>query len=149
MTQIPTKPVHPVSPDGLQVQGWKPRALPGFAGLIGPLWTYKEGADWRYGIIAGHAHLNPAGVVHGGLLMSLIDHAMSSVAWESIGRFPCVTVQMDTRFMSAAREHQFLTATAQVARATSTLVFVNGKISVDDEEILTASAVLKVLGKPS
>ncbi|KQW56573.1 PaaI family thioesterase [Variovorax sp. Root411] len=149
MTQSSTKPVNAVSPDELQDQGWKPRTLPGFAGLIGPLWTRKEGADWSYGIIAGHEHLNPAGVVHGGLLMSLIDHAMSSVAWESIGRIPCVTVQMDTRFMSAAREHQFLMATARVARATSTLVFTNGQISVDGEEILSASAVLKALGKPS
>lgn len=133
------------TPETLQAQGWRPRVLPGFVGLVGPLWTRQEEPDWAYGVLAGPEHLNPAGLVHGGLLMSLMDHALSAIAWEAVGRRACVTVQMDTQFLSGARESQFLTARGRVTRATSSLVFMNGTVCVEDKEILAASALLKVL----
>ncbi|MEO8279404.1 MAG: PaaI family thioesterase [Ideonella sp.] len=125
--------------------GWRQRALPGFAGLIGPLWTRKEGDQWAYGLLATAEHLNPAGVVHGGLLTSLVDHAVSAIAWQAIGRRACVTVQLDTQFLSAARAGQFLEARGRVVRATSSLVFMQGSISVGDAEIVSASALMKII----
>ena len=35
------------------LEGWKPRTLPGFFDLVGPLWTRKEGDSWAYGIAGG------------------------------------------------------------------------------------------------
>ena len=52
-------------------------------------------------------HLNPAARVHGGALMTLLDHAISSTAWEACDRQPCVTVQMDTQFLGAVEAGQF------------------------------------------
>lgn len=135
------------TPDSLQAQGWRPRSLPGFVGLVGPLWTRQEESGWTYGVLAGPAHLNPAGAVHGGLLMSLMDHALSAIAWESVGRRACVTVQMDTQFLSGARQGQFLLARGRVARASSSLVFMNGTVSVEGQQILAASAIFKVLDR--
>lgn len=131
--------------ESLQQQGWRPRTLPGFAGQVGPLWTRKEASGWAYGILAAPEHLNPAGLVHGGLLMTLLDHALSAIAWEAIGRRTCVTVQMDTQFVSSAGNGQFLEARGRVVRATSSLVFMQGQISVGAAEIIQGSALLKVL----
>lgn len=133
----------------LRDKGWKQRALPGFAGLVGPLWTRKEETAWAYGLIATTDHLNPAGLVHGGVLTTLIDHALSAIAWESIGRRACVTVQLDTQFLLAAHEGAFLEARGRVARATSSLVFMQGQVTVDGAEVVAASAVLKVIGPPT
>lgn len=133
--------------DALAEAGWKPRTLQGFSGLVGPIWARKEDAAWAYGLLATKAHLNPVGVVHGGLLTTLIDHAMSAIAWEAIGRRPCVTVQLDTHFVSAAREGDFLEARGRVVRAATSLVFVQGQVRVDGAEIVTACAVMKVIGK--
>lgn len=132
----------PLDPGAL---GWRQRALPGFVGLIGPLWTRKEDAGWAYGLLATRQHLNPVGVVHGGLLTSLIDHALSAIAWEALGRRACVTVQLDTHFLASAREGQLLEARGHVTRATASLVFVQGRISVGGADIVTASALLKVI----
>jgi uncharacterized protein (TIGR00369 family) len=96
-------------------------------------------------VLAGPEHLNPAGLVHGGLLMSLMDHALSAIAWEAVGRRACVTVQMDTQFLRGARAGDFLLARGHVTRATSRLVFMSGTASVGDQQILAASALLKVL----
>lgn len=131
--------------DALVAQGWRERTLPGFVGLIGPLWTRREDAGWAYGLLTTEAHLNPAGVVHGGLTTSLIDHALSALAWEAMGRQPCVTVQLDTHFLAAVQAGRFLEARGRVVRATASLVFMQGGISVDGEAVLGASAVMKVL----
>ena len=129
--------------------GWRKRTLPGFAGLIGPLWVRKEDDGWAYGLLTTADHLNPAGVVHGGLLTALLDHGISAIAWEALGRRACVTVHLDTHFLAAAREGQFLQVRGRVARATSSLVFMQGELSADGEVVATAVAVLKQVGPAS
>ncbi|WP_435481307.1 PaaI family thioesterase [Variovorax sp. RT4R15] len=100
---------------------------------------------WAYGILPCAQHLNPAGVVHGGLLMSLIDHVLSAIAWEAVGRRICVTIQMETKLLSAARENHFLKATGHVTHATGSLVFVDGEIHSGENAVLRASALLKIM----
>lgn len=137
------------TPEALAPDGWRQRALPGFIGLVGPLWTRKEDSGWAYGLLATAEHTNPAGMVHGGLLATLIDHALSAIAWEALGRRACVTVQLDTQFLTAAQAGQFLEARGRVVRATSTLVFLQGQIVVGGTEVVAASAILKVVAKPA
>ncbi len=132
----------------LQEQGWKPRELGGFMGHSGPLWTRREGDGWAYGLLAEARHLNPAGVVHGGALATLIDHALSTVAWEACDRAPCVTVQLDTHFLAEVRAGQFAQARATVTARTGGMVFMEGLVQVDGRPVLAARAILK-LARPS
>lgn len=134
--------------DTLASNGWRERALPGYIGLIGPLWTRKEAPGWAYGLLVTPAHLNPAGVAHGGLLTSLLDHALSTIAWEALERRLCVTVQLDTQFLAAATAGQFVEVRAEVVQITSSLVFMQGRASIEGAVIATASAILKQLGAP-
>jgi uncharacterized protein (TIGR00369 family) len=131
--------------EALSNVGWRQRALPGFAQRLGPLWTRKEEDAWAYGILTTKEHLNPAGYVHGGALCALFDHVVSAVAWEAVGRRACVTVQLNTQFLSSAREGQFLEARARTVRATSTLVFVEGAIDCTGVELLRGSSVQKIM----
>lgn len=134
-----------VTAESLAAEGWRQKALPGFAGLIGPLWARQEQDAWTYGVLATDQHLNPAGVVHGGLLTALLDHGLSAIAWEALGRKACVTVQLDTHFLAVARAGQFLQVRGRVERVTSSLVFVRGEVSVGGEVVATGVGVLKVL----
>lgn len=136
------------TPETLAAAGWKQRQLPGFIQAAGPLWTRRDGDGWTYGILAGPSHANPAGRVHGGVLATLADHAVSIGAWEAVGRRPCVTVQLDTHFLAAATPGQFIEARTRVVRATRSLVFMQAALAVGDAEIATASAVLKVVEPP-
>lgn len=131
--------------ESLSAAGWRQRTLPGFAGLVGPLWTRKEEQGWAYGLLTTRDHLNPANLVHGGLLTTLIDHALSAIAWEAVERRACVTVQLDTNFLAAAREGQFLEARGRVVKATSSLVFMQGQVSVAGLDVVGASAILKIV----
>lgn len=127
------------------LDGWKPRTLPGFAGLVGPLWTRKEEDGWAYGLLAEDRHANPAGILHGGMLCTLLDHGLSVVAWEAYGRRPCVTVALDVQFLSAARPGDFLAVRGRLTRQTTSLAFLQGTLTVRDETIATASMIAKVL----
>ncbi len=124
--------------------GWKQRDLPGFIRRVGPLWTRKENDAWAYAIVSKSEHINPAGVVHGGLLMTLIDHALSAIAWEDAGRRPCITIQMDARFLAAVPPDRLIEARGRVIRRTTTLSFTEGSLTVDGDVVLTASAISKI-----
>lgn len=125
--------------------GWMPRNLPGFIGLVGPLWTRRENDTWAYGLRMEAKHLNPAQRVHGGALMTLMDHAISSVAWESSGRKPCVTIQMDSQFQGAALQGQFVEVRVWVTNQTGSLLFARAEMVAGEQLIMSAQALLKKL----
>ena len=126
--------------------GWTPRTLPGFAGLVGPLWTRREGDGWAYAILVEDRHANPAGLAHGGLVSTLADHALSVVAWEANARRPCITVALDVRFLAPARPGDLLVARGRVVRQTGSLAFLEGRVTVGDIEIATTTAIMSVRG---
>ena len=125
-------------------EGWTPRTLPGFAGLVGPLWTRREGDGWAYAILVEDRHSNPAGLAHGGLVSTLADHALSVVAWEANARRPCITVALDVRFLAPARPGDLLVARGRVVRQTGSLAFLDGRVSVGDADIATATAIMSI-----
>lgn len=124
--------------------GWKQvRGSGRFMALVGPLWARREGDGWAYGMISTDDHLNPAGVVHGGLLATLIDHALSVIAWQAAGRAPCVTVQLDTHFLGSVSPGVLIEARGRVVRRTKHLLFMQGVLSVAGEDVLAAQALMK------
>jgi len=124
--------------------GWKPLSLGGFADHFGPVLARREGPDaWSYALVAGDIHLNPAGRVHGGVLTTLADQAMSLVAWEAAGRQNVVTVQFSASFVGAAGAGDLLTAEARVERRTGSLMFVGARILTPRGPALLASGVWK------
>lgn len=131
----------------LQREGWKQRSLDGFIGTAGPLWTRRAEDGWRYGFLTGAHHLNPARVVHGGALLTLVDHAISTVAWEASGRASCVTLQLDTHFLAAVLEGHFVEARAHLKHRTASLLFMQGTLTVDGEPVLNAQAIMKIASR--
>ena len=129
----------------LALAGWRQHALKGFVQLVGPLWSRRDEDEWKYGFLTEAKHANPAGVVHGGLLATLMDHALSAIAWEAAGRLPCVTVQLDTHFLAPVQPGSFIVARGRITRRSSSLVFMQGALSVEKHEVVTANAILKIV----
>lgn len=124
---------------------WREHQPPGLLSTLGPLLSRREGQGWVYGLRVDARHLNPAGIVHGGTLTSLLDHALSTVAWEQAGRIPCVTLQLNTSFVRAARPGQLLLARGTVTSSSGSMLFLNGSLHADNELLATAQAVMKRL----
>lgn len=138
---------HEDKADGPSRDGWRERSLSGFIDVAGPLWTRKEAGGWAYGLHCGEQHLNPARRVHGGAMMTLLDHAISAVAWEAADRKPCVTVQLDCQFLDAVQAGEFAEARARVVRKTRSLLFMQGGVMVGGREVMTTQAILKVIAE--
>ena len=134
--------------DQLEALHWKPRDLPGHIGQIGPMWTRKEPEGWAYGLLCEGKHLNPAGVMHGGVTASLLDHAISAVAWEAAGRLPCLTVQLDTHFLAPVAQGEFAEVRVKVNSRSRSLMFLYGEMTVNGTLAATAQAVMKVMRAP-
>ena len=129
-------------------QGWKPVKAAAFMELIGPLLrsTKLEGKN-TYGLQTNDRHNNPIGLVHGGVLTSLLDHVVALAAWNAAGRVPTVTIQMDTQFLGAAKSGDFLEARASIRHLTRSLVFIDAEVFCANGPIASASAILKILQK--
>ncbi|MFL9933769.1 PaaI family thioesterase [Paraburkholderia sp. RL18-103-BIB-C] len=129
----------------LEQEGWRQHKPRGFTGLVGPLWSRADPELLSFGLVTDERHLNPAGIVHGGLLTTLLDQVLSTAAWQVTGQLPCVTIQLDAQFVSPVKAGVFLAAHAEVVKRTREIVFVRGELSISDALVMTGSAVLKVL----
>jgi uncharacterized protein (TIGR00369 family) len=143
---VPTSPV-PTDPS---LSGWRLMERPGFPSVMGPLWMREEeGGAAALGMLLTEGHANMRGVAHGGMLATLMDHALGMTVLRALGGgVPLATVSLDLQFIAAARPGEFLEARGKVIRKTSSLIFIRGGIFVGEQEVLSAAGIWKVLGPP-
>lgn len=120
----------------------------GFINTIGPVrtaYTPEPEHRWFATIDVEKSHLNQGGVCHGGVLMSLVDIAMGSGAWHSGGMHGCATIQMESKFLAAAKEGQTLLAMATQSRRTRDLSFMACDVWGGGRLVFKANGVWKYL----
>ncbi|USG59692.1 PaaI family thioesterase [Sneathiella marina] len=126
-----------VIPEGFEeVTGAAP-----FANRNGPY--YEKKIDDETSIRAFRAaekHLNGVKLVHGGMLMSFADSALARGVIRATGR-RCVTIKMNSEFLSPAREGDWIEAFVEVTKSTKTVVFVRGELKVGRRTIFKADAI--------
>lgn len=158
-TLITTPPASaaqgPTTAEQLRQLGWQPQRLMGHMEQVGPIWSRRTADGMHsYGLLAEPRHMNPGGVMHGGALLTLADHAISTVAWESVDRAMCLTVQMDSQFLAAVRPGEFVWSAVSLQRSSKHLVFLRGDLCVGGaalgapaeatRTVLSAQAIMKV-----
>ena len=120
-----------------------------FENRAGPFfWATRADGSPHFVCRAQNRHCNSHGIIHGGLLMTMIDLAMVGVAQHSDNtphREQMVTVSMTSEFISAGKVGELLEAEGQLTQRTLSLAFVRGRVCVGTRTLLTASAVLKVI----
>jgi uncharacterized protein (TIGR00369 family) len=126
-------------------QGWKTLKSKGFFAEVGPLWSRRQGDSWEYGLLVEPRHENGVGVVHGGMLVTLLDQAVSLVALAANEQQPCTTIHLDTHFVAPSVAGDFIVARGEVARKTSSLIFLCGTLSVNEKQIMYGQGIMKIL----
>ncbi|MEH6526526.1 MAG: PaaI family thioesterase [Sneathiella sp.] len=112
-----------------------------FANRNGPY--YEKKIDDEVSIRAFRAaekHLNGVKLVHGGMLMSFADSALARGVIRATGR-RCVTIKMNSEFLSPARAGDWIEAHVEVIKSTKTVVFVRGELKVGRRTIFKADAI--------
>ena len=116
-----------------------------FENRAGPFF-YRVDSDGKpmFALAAERRHCNTYNIVHGGLMMTLIDLTMVAAAKEHRTE-QFVTVSLNSEFLASGNAGDMLFARGELIRRTRSLAFVRGVIEVDGNAIFAASAVLKRL----
>jgi len=131
---------------GIAPAGWVLQSHPQtFSAHAGPFYFREEGAPPGVGFFSEQHHANLGGIVHGGALMTLADMSLFDICFRAAGRFPAVTVTMNSEFLSPAPLGEFIEATGEVMKAGRTTVFVRGVITAKEKAVLSFSGSLKRL----
>lgn len=128
--------------------GWKNLKAGPYMDGIGPVLRTKAlDGSTLYGFQADASHSNAIGTVHGGVLASLLDQAIAVDAWNTANRQPTVTLQMDIRFVTAARAGDLLEASTTLRHGTRSMLFMDAEIHADDRLVATATSVMKIVAQ--
>ena len=129
-------------------EGFRPSPVNNpFADLVGPV-CYRPFDDGVHiGFRADARHLNPGGVIHGGMLLMLADDLMGATVYSRLGTEPKATVSMNSDFLSAAQAGDWIEGVGDIMRRTRSLIFVRALLRVGDRPVLSAQGVWKFVAK--
>lgn len=125
-------------------QDWTRREMKGLPAGLDALWTQKSDEGWRYAIKLDESHANAQGMIHGGVMMTFLDHALSLLIWEKSGRAICSTVQLDSHFLSAVKPPAFLELDAEIIKQGKKMAFVRGRLRQGDKIVMEATGVWSI-----
>jgi uncharacterized protein (TIGR00369 family) len=101
--------------------------------------------SYEFSIEVKEIHLNTGKIAHGGFLSTIADTGMGTAAHQVANNNRCVTISLDTKFISAAKLYQKLIGKVTIQKKTSTLVFINCEIFNSENVICTSSGVWKII----
>jgi uncharacterized protein (TIGR00369 family) len=115
-----------------------------FLDMIGPVYTCTGERGILLGLRARAEHLNTRGFVHGAILAALLDVVCGRNCGALTQHSSLVTVSLTVDYLAAARDGEWLEASATVTRAGRRLAFADGRVDADGKPVAKASAVFAV-----
>lgn len=111
---------------------------------LGTPWRRSVGGTWEYALQTRPDHANPAGAVHGGVLVAFADHTLGCYVEAAADGAPNVTIQLNTHFLERVEPGAFVELRGEVTRATRSLVFVRGIIRVAGRDAVALDGIWRV-----
>ncbi|MCJ8345916.1 PaaI family thioesterase [bacterium] len=91
-------------------------------------------------------HQNLGGSIHGGVLLTYIDHVSAMAIFKSLEpQARIVTIQLNSNFISRGKSDFYIVAKPKIVRRTPSLIFVECNLYLNDRIILSSSGIWKVL----
>ncbi len=135
--------------DFLKIDFARGRPEPTFNSHIGNLYVRRGEKGTRDEFVMGfrvHQHMcNPAGGLHGGMMMTVADlvGAMGGGTLAGLRKF-LPTVNMTFDFVAPGKVGDWVEGRAELVRATRSLLFTNIYLTVGEQKILRASSICKI-----
>jgi uncharacterized protein (TIGR00369 family) len=150
MNDRPSEAAPPLRPTRLTegaFAGWYTWGQGGdpFETVNGPFY-FKRDSD---GVVCvfepRHEHLNGAGAIHGGALMTFADFSLFAIAHTALSEAKAVTLTCNSEFIAAGVPGALVEGRGEVLRSTRSLVFVRGTLTQAGKPVLAFSGTLKKL----
>ncbi|GAB3102335.1 PaaI family thioesterase [Aestuariicella hydrocarbonica] len=126
------------------MDNWTRREMKGIPASLEALWTQKGDDGWRYAVKLDESHANAQGLIHGGVLMTFMDHALSLMVWEKSDRAFCSTVHLDSHFLSAVRPPAFVELEGEILKQGRNLAFARGVLKVEGKAVMEGKGVWSI-----
>lgn len=139
----------PSTRDVAAPEGWRVSTLHDpFEAHVGPLFERDGEAGERiFGFIADDRHVNSDGEVHEGMMLTFADAFLGGAANRGAEGKGCVTLSMQASFLKPARSGELVECHTRLERKTRAIIFVSGRLSVGNEDVVTVTSLWKVLGE--
>ena len=98
---------------------------------------------------AEQRHMNGAGFLHGGCLMTFADSTIFYIAQNELRGYMGVTLHMSTDFLEPAQAGDLIEARGEIVRGGGKTIFLQGMITADDRPILRFDAIIRKVRKDS
>ena len=117
-----------------------------FAKHIGGLNTKKiNDSSYEFYAEVKDINLNTSKIAHGGFICSIADTGMGTAAHQVAGERRCVTINLNLKFITAAKLGETLSGKVKILKKTKTLVFINCEINNAKDIVVSASGTWKIL----
>ena len=118
----------------------------GFMKYLGGLSLNKiDNTNYEFTIEVKEMHLNTGKIAHGGFLSTIADTGMGTAAHQVAGDRRCVTINLDIKFITAAKLGEKLNGRVKILKKTKTLIFINCEINSSKDLVISASGIWKIL----
>lgn len=127
-------------------EGYKPIFHLGYNAFVGPIFGKFDGPDegpHHFIFDVSPEHLNGAGMVHGGMMMTLADVVLGSTVANATGAMGS-TISLNCDFLAGAKPGTRIEAEATISRKTRSIAFVSGRLFAEGRTLLTASGIWKI-----
>jgi uncharacterized protein (TIGR00369 family) len=127
---------------------WRQREQKTFSSNIGQIW-WRDEADGSVTIRmeTGPEHINQAGALHGGFIMSFADMALYAVAWRQLNGFVAVTLTCNSEFLAAGAPGVPLIARCDLLKSEGKVLFIRGLIHQEDKVVAAFSGSLRRMAR--
>ena len=92
---------------------------------------------------AEERHMNGAGFMHGGCLMTFADSALFTIASDALEGSHGVTMHLAGDFLDPASVGQLIEARGEVVRAGGKTIYVVGKVTADGKPVLSFNGIIR------
>ncbi len=135
-----TNPLSAMPPDAENI------SRGGFNLYAGPVWRLPpEGDVRRFALVVADKHMNGSGSLHGGVLMTLADIAMSQTSRAASGAQSCSTVALTCDFVGPGKLGDVIEARVRVTRQTRTLIFLSADLVCGNRPVAVTTGLWKIV----
>lgn len=118
----------------------------GFCEHIGPFYEQTQQSQTVRALAIDKRHLNPEGLVNGGVILSFMDYVIYRAIGDEISHnIQFATINLNSNFLAATKIGNTLLGTGKIIRKTRSVIFAEGIIKTEDRDIMTASGIWKII----
>lgn len=120
----------------------------GFSQHIGPFFEKQNMEGTFRALMIDERHLNPEGVVHGGVLLSFMDYVIYRAIGDEITHdIQFATVNLNTNFIAAAKLGDRVMGKGKIIKQTRSIIFAEGELYNQEKQLMTATGLWKIIGR--